>query len=130
MSIRSRTDMQFLPSLELIADARRNLIGAQLLPEAGGLGTKCMDTLEKAGQSPSDKYHRLGVPVERTEVMENLTHYPLLVFAATFVTLWLAALAGSWLRRRDPSAGHEQNEDIGVILAATLTLSWRGLSKP
>jgi dsDNA-binding SOS-regulon protein len=54
--------------------------------------------------------------------MENLTHYPLMVFAAAFVTLWLASLTGSWLRRRNPSADDEQNEDIGVILAATLTL--------
>src|ERR1700720_1134482 len=45
-----------------------------------------------------------------------------MVFAAAFVTLWLAFLSGSWLRRRNPSAGDEQNEDIGVILAATLTL--------
>jgi hypothetical protein len=31
-------------------------------------------------------------------------------------------LAGSWLRNRDPKAGDEQKEDIGVIVAATLTL--------
>jgi hypothetical protein len=54
--------------------------------------------------------------------MENLTHYPLLVLAAAFVALWLASLTGSWLRKRYSSAGDEQNEDIGVILAATLTL--------
>jgi hypothetical protein len=54
--------------------------------------------------------------------MENLTHYPLLVLAAAFVTLWLASLTGSWLRGRNLIAGDDQNEDIGVILAATLTL--------
>jgi uncharacterized membrane protein len=54
--------------------------------------------------------------------MENLTHYPLLVLATAFVTLWLAYVTGSWLRRNNPSAGDEHNEDIGVILAATLTL--------
>jgi len=54
--------------------------------------------------------------------MENLTHYPLLVLGTAFVALWLASMTGSWLRRRNPSAGDEQNEDIGVILAATLTL--------
>jgi hypothetical protein len=53
-------------------------------------------------------------------VMEDLTHYPLLVFATAFVTLWLASVAGSWLRRRNPSAGDERNEHLGVILAATL----------
>jgi hypothetical protein len=54
--------------------------------------------------------------------MENLTHYPLLVFAAAFVALWFASAVGSWLRRRYPNAGDEQNEHLGVILAATLTL--------
>ena len=34
----------------------------------------------------------------------------LLVFAAAFVALWLASVAGSWLRRRYPNAGDEQNE--------------------
>jgi hypothetical protein len=54
--------------------------------------------------------------------MEDLTHYPLLLFTATFIGLWLAAGVGSWLRRRNPSAGDEQTEDLGVVLGATLTL--------
>ena len=54
--------------------------------------------------------------------MENLTHYPLLLFAAAFVALWLASMTGSWLRKRNPGVGAEQNEHLGVILAATLTL--------
>jgi hypothetical protein len=54
--------------------------------------------------------------------VENLTHYPLLVFAAAFMALWFASAAGSWLRRRYPNASDEQNEHLGVILAATLTL--------
>ena len=54
--------------------------------------------------------------------MEDLTHYPLLLFVAVFVVLWLASVAGSWLRRRNPKPGDAQNEDLGVILGATLTL--------
>jgi hypothetical protein len=54
--------------------------------------------------------------------MENLTHYPLLLFMAAFVGLWLAAGAGAWLRRRKPGASEEQTEDLGIILGATLTL--------
>jgi hypothetical protein len=54
--------------------------------------------------------------------MENPTHYPLLVFVAALVSLWFASAAGSWLRRRFPTTGDERNEDLGVILAATLTL--------
>jgi hypothetical protein len=46
--------------------------------------------------------------------------HPLLVLGTAFVTLWLAYVTGSWLRRN--SAGDEHNEDIGLILAATLTL--------
>jgi hypothetical protein len=44
------------------------------------------------------------------------------VLGTAFVALWFASVTGSWLRRRNPSAGDEQNEDIGIILAATLTL--------
>jgi hypothetical protein len=51
--------------------------------------------------------------------MENLTHYPLVLFAVTFVALSAAALAGAWLRRRFSNAG---DEPLGLILAATLTL--------
>ena len=54
--------------------------------------------------------------------MEGLSHYPLLVFALAFVALWSASVAGVWLRRTYPSADDEQNEHLGVILAATLTL--------
>lgn len=54
--------------------------------------------------------------------MEDLTHYPLLLFMAAFAALWLAGAVGSWLRTQNPDAGDEQTEDLGVILGATLTL--------
>jgi len=54
--------------------------------------------------------------------MENLTHFPLLLFVISFAALSAVAFAGSWLRRRYPTADHEHNEHLGVILAATLTL--------
>ncbi|MET3838708.1 hypothetical protein [Bradyrhizobium sp. OAE829] len=54
--------------------------------------------------------------------MENLTHYPLLLFAVSFVALSVVAVAASWLRKRYPTADDEQNEHLGIILAATLTL--------
>jgi hypothetical protein len=55
--------------------------------------------------------------------MENLTRYPWLMFAAAFVALWLASVMGSWLRRRNPSAEDEKHEDdLSIILGATLTL--------
>jgi hypothetical protein len=45
------------------------------------------------------------------------------MFAAAFVALWLASVMGSWLRRRNPSAEDEKHEDdLGIILGATLTL--------
>jgi hypothetical protein len=51
--------------------------------------------------------------------MEDLTHYPLILFAVTFVVLSAAALAGIWWRRRFTKAA---NEPLGLILTATLTL--------
>src|SRR3984885_14160402 len=55
--------------------------------------------------------------------MENLTRHPWLMFAAAFAALWLASVMGSWLRRRNPSAEDEKHEDdLGIILGATLTL--------
>jgi hypothetical protein len=54
--------------------------------------------------------------------MEDLTHNPLLLFAVSFVALSVVAMAGSWLRRRYSYIDDEQNEHLGVILAATLTL--------
>jgi hypothetical protein len=44
------------------------------------------------------------------------------VFAAAFVALWFASAVGSRLRGRYPNTGDEQNEHLGVVLAATLTL--------
>ena len=54
--------------------------------------------------------------------MSEITHYPWLVFALSFIVLWLSARIGrSFLRRRYP-LDEEMREDFGVILAATLTL--------
>ncbi len=55
--------------------------------------------------------------------MENVTHYPLLVFALTFPAMWLASVAGFWLRRRRRKHTPEKrSEDFDLIVAATLTL--------
>jgi hypothetical protein len=54
--------------------------------------------------------------------MESLTHYPVLVFAAAFVSVSLVSTAGAWLHSRHPNVGDERNENLGVILAAALTL--------
>lgn len=52
--------------------------------------------------------------------MSNATEYPLLVFAASFVVLWLSSRIGTRIRRGNLDQG--VREDFGVILAATLTL--------
>lgn len=54
--------------------------------------------------------------------MENLTHYPLVLSVITFVTLSGVAVIGGWLRSRFPSSGENQKEQLGIVLAATLTL--------
>lgn len=47
--------------------------------------------------------------------------YPLIVFAASLLVLWLSEQAGVYLRRRQRLEDAER-EDLGVILAAALTL--------
>jgi hypothetical protein len=54
--------------------------------------------------------------------MENLTHYPLLLFVLCFVALSAVTLAGSLSRRRYPEIDDEQKEHLGIVLAAILTL--------
>jgi len=54
--------------------------------------------------------------------MNYPTQHPLLVFALSFVGLWLSAWVGWWFRRRQGALDEELREDFGFILAATLTL--------
>ena len=54
--------------------------------------------------------------------MENLTHYPVLVFAVAFSLLLLGSMAGVWLRRRYPEITDEHKDNLSVILSAALTL--------
>jgi hypothetical protein len=50
-----------------------------------------------------------------------MLNYPRLFFVFSFVILWLAAQAGTYLRRRRPLR-EEEHEDFGVVQTATLTL--------
>ena len=54
--------------------------------------------------------------------MNYPTQYPLLVFALSFIALWLSAWVGWSFRRRQGTLDAELHEDFGFILAATLTL--------
>jgi hypothetical protein len=54
--------------------------------------------------------------------MERIAHYPLLVFAVSFVILWLSARLGRYLLLRQHKPEKELREDFNIILAATLTL--------
>jgi len=54
--------------------------------------------------------------------MERVTHYPFLVFVLAFVFLSIASIAGASLCGRYPTVSLDHKEDLGVILAATLTL--------
>ncbi|MEP6943715.1 MAG: hypothetical protein ABI981_12305 [Betaproteobacteria bacterium] len=56
------------------------------------------------------------------ELMETITHYPLLVFVLTFAGLWIAARVGAAARAHADMRDPALREDFGVILAATLTL--------
>jgi len=51
----------------------------------------------------------------------SLIEFPLIVFALTFIVLWLSAETGLYLRRRG-NPKHDERQDLNVILTATLTL--------
>jgi hypothetical protein len=44
--------------------------------------------------------------------MENLTHYPALVFIVAFLSLSLDSAAGAWSRRSSSSMNEEQKGDL------------------
>ena len=54
--------------------------------------------------------------------MNYPAQYPLLVFAISFVALWLSAWIGWSFRRWQGALDAEMHEDFGFILAAVLTL--------
>jgi len=54
--------------------------------------------------------------------MDNITHYPFLVFAISLVVLWLSAWIGRSFLRTQHKLDTDTHEDLGIILAATLTL--------
>jgi hypothetical protein len=55
--------------------------------------------------------------------MNNPLDSPLLIFAASFVLLWLATFVGTKLLRRGRILNQETIADFGVVLGTTLTLS-------
>lgn len=54
--------------------------------------------------------------------MDEITHYPFLVFALSLIVLWLSAWFGRFFLRKQHKLDPETREDLGIILAATLTL--------
>ena len=54
--------------------------------------------------------------------MDKVMNHPFLAFALSLVVLWLTAHTGAYLRRRRRQLEEAEHEDLGVILAATLTL--------
>lgn len=54
--------------------------------------------------------------------MTSILDYPLLVFIATFVLLWLSTGTGMVLRKPWGGLAEDIRDDYGVILGATLTL--------
>lgn len=54
--------------------------------------------------------------------MNEVTRYPLLVFALSFIALWLAARFGVSFHRERRVLDEDTREDFDVVLAATLTL--------
>src|SRR4029453_8397977 len=54
--------------------------------------------------------------------MNYILDHPLLVFALSFVAIWLSAWIGAFLRERRGGLEEDGREDFNLIVAATLTL--------
>src|SRR6188472_4248772 len=54
--------------------------------------------------------------------MDALTHYPVFVFAFSFLILWLAAWIGWSVLRKKRALDEDLQEDFGFILGGMLTL--------
>ena len=54
--------------------------------------------------------------------MNDVTQYPLLLFAFSFLVLWLTAWIGWSLLRRKRPLNEDLRQDFGFILAGMLTL--------
>src|SRR5277367_993696 len=54
--------------------------------------------------------------------MISLWKFPLVVFTVSFVLLSLSTLAGAFIRTKTSKVGEAEQEDLGVILPASLTL--------
>jgi hypothetical protein len=54
--------------------------------------------------------------------MKNLLNHPFLLFALSFLLLWLSAGLGVFFRKKFRPLEEDQRQDLGVLQAATLTL--------
>ncbi len=54
--------------------------------------------------------------------MPDLFNYPLVVFAASLVVLWLSVQIGAWVGRSLKPVEPDAHNDIGVVINASLTL--------
>ena len=52
----------------------------------------------------------------------NILNYPLMVLVLSFIGMWLAALVGAWLSKRQNRLSDELRPDFGTVLSASLTL--------
>jgi hypothetical protein len=54
--------------------------------------------------------------------MNSIVDYPLLVFAFSFIALWLSALVGAFCRKRLGALKEDERGDFGVVQGSALTL--------
>jgi hypothetical protein len=54
--------------------------------------------------------------------MNNIVDFPLVVFAFSFIALWLSALVGAFSRKRLRPLDDDEREDFGVVQGAAVTL--------
>ena len=54
--------------------------------------------------------------------MNTIVDFPSLVFALSFIALWLAAIVGAFVSKKWKPLGEDQREGFGVVQGAVLTL--------
>jgi hypothetical protein len=54
--------------------------------------------------------------------MSSLIEFPFLVFALSFVVMWLAARIGLFFRKKQNNMEEDARQDLDLVVAATLTL--------
>jgi hypothetical protein len=89
------------------------------IPHQGSTNSRFLKKALFPGRSHHVKTGALVAPRQRER---GHLYRPMLIFGAALVALWLSAQAGAYLRRRRGAPDEDEQQDLGVLVAASLTL--------